>query len=79
MADGVIRLHGADNVVIALQDLPPGSQPAEVALPLPGAVPRGHKIATRAIARGEEVIRYGQIQLLKILIVSCKWGKLLPC
>jgi altronate dehydratase len=61
MADGVIRLHGLDNVVIALQDMPAGSQPAEVASPLPGSVPRGHKIAARAIAKGEEVIRYGQI------------------
>ena len=25
MAEGVIRLHAADNVVIALQDLPAGS------------------------------------------------------
>ena len=61
MADGVIRLHGMDNVVIALQDLAPGSHPAEVAAALPGAVPRGHKIATRAISKGDEVIRYGQI------------------
>jgi altronate dehydratase len=61
MADGVIRLHGLDNVVIALQDMPAGSQPSEVASPLPGAVPRGHKIATRPIAKGQEVIRYGQI------------------
>jgi altronate hydrolase/galactarate dehydratase len=61
MADGVIRLHGSDNVVIALQDLTAGSHPAEVVAPLPGAVPRGHKIAARAIAKGEEVIRYGQI------------------
>jgi altronate dehydratase len=61
MADGVIRLHGLDNVVIALQDMPAGSQPSEVASPLTGAVPRGHKIATRPIAKGQEVIRYGQI------------------
>jgi altronate hydrolase/galactarate dehydratase len=61
MADGVIRLHGLDNVVIALQDMPAGSKPSEVASPLPDAVPRGHKIAARAIAKGEEVIRYGQI------------------
>jgi altronate hydrolase/galactarate dehydratase len=61
MADGVIRLHGLDNVVIALQDMPKGSHPSDVAASLPGAVPRGHKIASRAIAKGEEVIRYGQI------------------
>ena len=56
MADGVIRLHGLDNVVIALQDMPAGSHPTEVAASLSGAVPRGHKIAARAIAKGEEVI-----------------------
>jgi altronate hydrolase/galactarate dehydratase len=61
MADGVIRLHGMDNVVIALQDMPAGSHPAEVSAALPGAVPRGHKIAVRPITKGEEVIRYGQI------------------
>lgn len=61
MADGVIRLHGSDNVVIALQDLAPGAVVAAVAAPLPGAVPRGHKIAAQAIAKGDMVIRYGQI------------------
>jgi altronate dehydratase len=33
----------------------------EVPRRCPGPVPRGHKIATRAIATGETVIRYGQI------------------
>lgn len=61
MAQGVIRLHGSDNVVIALQDLGPGATLPGLSVPLPGPVPRGHKIATRAIAPGEEVIRYGQI------------------
>lgn len=59
MSDSIIRLHDSDNVVIALTDLAKG---AEVGgLTLPGPVPRGHKIAARAIARGENVIRYGQI------------------
>ncbi|MBA3910110.1 MAG: galactonate dehydratase [Rhodobacter sp.] len=61
MAEGVIRLHLADNVVIALQDLSAGSIVAELNVPLPTAVPRGHKIALHAIAKGEQVIRYGQI------------------
>ena len=39
MAEGVIRLHGADNVVIALADLPKGTVVEGVALP--GPVPRG--------------------------------------
>jgi len=59
MARDVIRLHGADNVAIALRDLAAGSL-AE-GLTLAGAVPRGHKIAARRIATGEKVVRYGQI------------------
>jgi altronate dehydratase len=61
MTEGVIRLHVADNVVIALKDLSAGSRPEGLDAPLAGAVPRGHKIAARDVAKGEEVIRYGQI------------------
>ena len=56
---GIIRLHPTDNVVIALADLRAGATPE--GLVLPGAVPRGHKIAVRAIAKGQAVLRYGQI------------------
>ncbi len=56
-----IRLHPADNVVIALADLAAGTQPLDLGVPLAGPVPRGHKVAVRAIAAGETVIRYGQI------------------
>ncbi|GAB4170101.1 MAG: altronate dehydratase family protein [Thalassobaculales bacterium] len=56
-----IRLNPADNIVIARMDLLPGT-------PVPGEgvvaamrIPPGHKIATRAIARNEPVLRYGQI------------------
>jgi altronate hydrolase/galactarate dehydratase len=61
MAGGIIRLNSMDNVVIALADLPAGAQPEGLDGPLAQAVPRGHKIATRPIAEGELVIRYGQI------------------
>lgn len=61
MAEGTIRLHAADNVVIALSDLPVGATPTTVTAPLPKPVPRGHKIATAPIAKGAQVIRYGQI------------------
>ena len=61
MAKGIIRLNAADNVVIALADLPAGARPAGLDGPLAQAVPRGHKIATRALAAGDQVIRYGQI------------------
>ncbi len=58
MTAPTIRLHAADNVVIALADLAPG---VVAGLTLPGPVPRGHKIAAAAIAKGQNVIRYGQI------------------
>jgi altronate dehydratase len=61
MAKGMIRLHGSDNVAIALQDHPAGATPEGLDAALPGAVPRGHKIALRAIPKGAEVVRYGQI------------------
>ena len=57
----VIRLHPDDNVIIALQDLAAGMTLPDLAAPLPRAVPRGHKIATTGIARGAQVLRYGQI------------------
>ncbi|QYZ71299.1 UxaA family hydrolase [Neotabrizicola shimadae] len=59
MAEGIIRLHDSDNVAIALSDLSKGASAG--GMTLPGAVPRGHKIALRAIAKGENIIRYGQI------------------
>jgi altronate hydrolase/galactarate dehydratase len=60
MADAIIRLQAIDNLVIALTDLPKGATPAGLGVTLPGAVPRGHKIAACAIAKGETVLRYGQ-------------------
>jgi altronate hydrolase/galactarate dehydratase len=57
----VIRLHPSDNVIIALADLAAGTALPGLAAPLPQAVPRGHKIATGAIATGARVVRYGQI------------------
>ena len=60
MMDAVIRLHETDNLVIALTDLATGASVPGVTVPLPGPVPRGHKLATRAIAKGEIILRYGQ-------------------
>lgn len=54
-----IRLHAADNVVVACSDLAPG-MPVESAVTT-GVVPRGHKIAIEAITRGEAVRKYGQL------------------
>jgi altronate hydrolase/galactarate dehydratase len=54
-----LRLHPADNVAVALADLKAGAQVLGVTAA--GFVPRGHKIALSAIARGALVRRYGQI------------------
>ncbi len=54
-----IRLHAADDVVIARSQLMSGSQVEGIAVR--GLIPPGHKIATRAIAAGEAVRRYNQI------------------
>lgn len=56
-----IRLHTNDNVVIALSDLAQGSQLNEFDVTLLSYVPRGHKVAVKNIAQGDNVIRYGQI------------------
>ena len=57
-----IRIHPADNVVIARRQLLGGTVLAdEGGLLTTGLVPPGHKLATRAIAPGEAVRRYGQV------------------
>ena len=55
----VISAH--DNVATALEPLAAGStvQIGETALAVVDEVPRGHKIALRAIRRGEPVVKYG--------------------
>lgn len=50
-----------DNVATALEPLEPGRalDLAAGTLVVAEAIPRGHKIALRAITRGESVIKYG--------------------
>jgi altronate hydrolase len=54
-----IRLHAADDVVIARQQLLSGAMVEGIAVR--GLVPPGHKIAVRSIQVGEPVRRYNQI------------------
>ena len=56
-----IRLHPADDVVIARQQLVGGTKLLDENVAVVGLVPPGHKVATRAIAVGEPVRRYNQI------------------
>ena len=55
-----IRLNESDNVVIARATLPPGTV-VDGDVTVTDRVPAGHKVATRPIAVGEAVRRYGQI------------------
>src|SRR5438128_12604760 len=56
----VIRLHPDDGVLIARASLPPGTIVAD-GVTTRDRIPAGHKVATRAIAVGEPIRRYGQI------------------
>ncbi len=59
--DPVIRIHPADNVVIARRQLLGGTPIAAEGITIAGLVPPGHKVATQAIRQGDAVRRYNQI------------------
>jgi len=56
-----IRLHPDDDVVIARSQLVGGTTLMDENVTVSGLVPPGHKVATRAIAKGAPVKRYNQI------------------
>jgi altronate hydrolase len=53
-----VRLDPRDNVVTATRSLETGSQIEDISTT--GLIPSGHKVATRPIATGEEVVKYAQ-------------------
>lgn len=55
-----ILLNDADNVAVARRDIAPGEGVGQAGIVAVDAVPSGHKVAIRAIAPGEEVVKYGQ-------------------
>lgn len=57
----VIRIHPANDVVIARHQLVGGTVLAGEGVTVSGLVPPGHKVAARAIARGAPVRSYNQI------------------
>ncbi len=57
----VIRIHPADDVVIARTQLLGGTVLAEFGVTVSGLVPPGHKVALRHIAAGQAVRRYNQV------------------
>jgi len=56
-AGPVIRLHDSDNVLIARADIAIGAK-LEGGLTAKSQVPAGHKIAARAIKKGEPILKY---------------------
>lgn len=64
-----LRLKDDDDVAVALRDLSPGARVRfggaggadELAVTLRSAIPTGHKFATRAIADGALIRKYGQV------------------
>jgi altronate hydrolase len=58
-APRVMRLHDADNVIVAVDGL---SESADaLGVRAAARIPRGHKLAARAIAAGEAVLKFGQV------------------
>src|SRR5690349_15911628 len=60
--NSAIHLHPSDNVAIARVPIPAASELRVdgIQLVTQDAIPAGHKVALRAIAPGEMVLRYGQ-------------------
>ena len=56
-----LRLNPADDVVIACRELETGTNLLKENVVCKDRIPAGHKVATRAIAKGEPVRRYSQI------------------
>jgi len=59
-AKRTLRLNAQDNVVVAIADLPACS-PVEGDFTALARIPRGHKVASRPIAQGEPIRKFGQV------------------
>ena len=60
MPGPVIRLDPADNVVVAREDIPEGTDIGG-GIVTRQDIPRGHKVLTQAIRRGEPVLKYATV------------------
>ena len=56
-----IRLHANDNVLVARADLAQGTVLEKEGITCLNRIPAGHKVAARAIAKGEPVLKYNTI------------------
>ena len=55
-----LQLHAADNVTVALEDLPSGLPLDDGRISTRASIPLGHKVAMTAIAAGASVVKCGQ-------------------
>lgn len=61
--------HESDNVGVAVVDIAAGTevlgrfrdQPQEMRFTMLEAVPLGHKVATKAVRKGEDIVEYGVV------------------
>jgi len=58
LSAAAIRLHPNDNVLVARADIAQGTAIAEENLTCLNRIPAGHKVAARAIPKGEPVLKY---------------------
>jgi altronate hydrolase len=56
-----IRLHSSDNVVVALDEISPGTAISEEGIVCRKHIPGGHKVAAVAIEKREPIRKYGEI------------------
>ena len=61
LAATALRLHPNDNVLIARVDLAQGSILVEENLTCLNRIPAGHKVAARALGKGEPVLKYNTV------------------
>jgi len=59
MVPRTLRLHAADNVIVAVDAIDAGT--SVEGHTVAARVPKGHKVAVAAIAAGEPVVKFGQI------------------
>jgi altronate hydrolase len=58
----VLVLNSADNIAICLEDMPAGTviDQDNLKLTITQTIPRGHKVASRAVTKGDGIIKYGE-------------------
>ncbi len=58
----VLILDARDNIAVCLADLAEGDvvEQDDITIAVKNKIPRGHKIATKAIAKNEGIIKYGE-------------------